>query len=236
MAQVQPGTFQAATNPELEADELSLISQDITSSKERILKPSVLLAWIASKVGTLTLQTVADNPSLPAIGTTNVLYLVLDDDGSGNSETYIWDGSGYQSLDEDGAVAVVGIIQDQLSSGAMIAKLERLGGAATTLNSPAAGEFDFTIASGAYIHDVRIDGNNSNLNASQEIVLRFDNSANSRDRSFTIQVFSKVNNSLVDVFATGNTPNQPTPAGNITTITIPGLNGFGAAGYYILLS
>jgi len=77
-------------------------------------------------------------------------------------------------------------------------------------------------------------GNNTTLNANQEFVFKFDNSVNSIDRRFMVQLYDANNGALVDQQITGTVHSQ-TVAGNVTTITLPGMNGFGSAGFYIEL-
>ena len=64
------------------------------------------------------------------------------------------------------------------------------------------------------------------------MILRIDNSANSINRRFILQLYDANNNALVDQQLTATVHTQSV-AGNITTLTIPGLNGFGATGYII---
>ena len=109
---------------------------------------------------------------------------------------------------------------------------ERLGGTATVLTNPAAGEYTLTVQSGAFLNSATIVGNNTTLNGSNEMILRIDNSANSINRRFILQLYDANNNALVDQQLTATVHTQSV-AGNITTLTIPGLNGFGATGYII---
>ena len=71
-------------------------------------------------------------------------------------------------------------------------------------------------------------------NGSNELIIKINNTANSRDRRFSVQVLDDNNGGLVDQHATGTNHTQ-TVSGNITTITLPGMNGFGATGYRIIL-
>lgn len=130
--------------------------------------------------------------------------------------------------------ADVSIIYDDLTSGTVTAMIGREGGTATTIANPAAGEYDLTIAGGAVFVSAEVFGNNTTLNGSNEMIIRVDNSANSRNRRLSLQVLDANNGALVDQQATA-TNHTLTVAGNITTITVPGLNGFGSTGYYILI-
>lgn len=109
---------------------------------------------------------------------------------------------------------------------------DRDGGTATVLTNPAAGEYTLTVQSGAYLKASTVFGDNTTLNGSNEMILRIDNSANTENRRFIVQLYDANNNALVDQQLTATVHTQAV-AGNITTLTIPGLNGFGATGYYI---
>lgn len=128
------------------------------------------------------------------------------------------------------------VSQDNLSSGTANFDVDRIGDdVATTLNSPSAGEFDITIPAGVYADSVSVNGDNATLNASQEMIIRIDNSANTRDRKFVVQLYDANNDALVDQQITSTVHTQAA-VGNITTIIIPGLNGFGATGFRVELS
>lgn len=123
---------------------------------------------------------------------------------------------------------------DSLTSGSVTAVLTRFGGAATTITNPAAGIYDLDIKAGADIERMTVHGDNGDLNGSNEFILTIDNSANSADRTFLIQIYQTNTGALVDPQATATNWTQ-TKSGNITTITFPGMNGFGATGFDIEL-
>lgn len=123
---------------------------------------------------------------------------------------------------------------DALTSGTVTARLNRFGGSATTITNPSAGVYDLDIKSGSDVERVRMFGNNTTLNPSNEFVITIDNSANSVDREFIAQVYQANTGALVDQQATGTNHNQSV-SGNVTTITFPGMNGFGATGFIIIL-
>lgn len=123
---------------------------------------------------------------------------------------------------------------DSLTSGSVTAQVKRFGGSATVLSNPAAGNYDLEIQSGADVERMTVHGDNGDLNGSNEFVLIVDNSANSEDRTFQIQLYQANTGALVDAQATGTNWTQTT-SGNITTITFPGMNGFGATGFDIEL-
>ena len=124
--------------------------------------------------------------------------------------------------------------RDSLSSGAVTSESDRYGGAASILTNPAAGEYKLSAQGLEHVSVITLYGNNSTLNANQEFVFKFDNSVNSIDRRFMVQLYDANNGALVDQQITGTVHSQ-TVAGNVTTITLPGMNGFGSAGFYIEL-
>lgn len=123
---------------------------------------------------------------------------------------------------------------DSLTSGSVTAVLKRFGGSATTISNPGAGEYDLDIKSGADIERIRVHGDNGDLNGSNEFILTIDNSANSEDRTFSVQIYQTNTGALVDQQATATVHTQTT-SGNVTTLTFPGMNGFGATGFDIEL-
>jgi len=124
--------------------------------------------------------------------------------------------------------------EDDLTSGSVTAKVYRNGGSATTITNPAAGEYNLVIQSGAAFRGADVFADNGDLNGSNEFVLRIDNSANSSDRWPLIQLYDVNTGALVDQQAT-STNHTVTIAANVTTITMPGMNLFGATGFKIVL-
>lgn len=123
---------------------------------------------------------------------------------------------------------------DSGTSGNFVWLGARMAGTATTLANTATGEYTFTVQSGADQLRITIDGDNTILNGSNELIIKINNTANSRDRRFSVQLLDDNNGALVDQQATGTAHTQ-TVSGNITTITLPGMNGFGATGYRVIL-
>lgn len=126
--------------------------------------------------------------------------------------------------------------RDALTQGTVTAAVDRSGSSAVTISTPGAGEYTLTVPAGSYMNHARVFGNNTTLNGSNEMLLRIDNSANSYDRTVNVQLYDRNNNALVDQQVTATVHVQTTPGGNITLITIPGLNGFGATGFFVELS
>lgn len=124
---------------------------------------------------------------------------------------------------------------DALTSGTVTVASDRFGGSATVLTNPAAGEYTLTVQASSFLENATIFGNNTTLNGSNEFIIRVNNAANSVDRRFTVQLYDANNDALVDQQATGTVHTQADSGGNITLITIPGVNGFGATGFYVEL-
>jgi len=124
---------------------------------------------------------------------------------------------------------------DSLTSGAVTALVSRLGGSATTISTPAAGEYNLSVKAGAHFLGADVFGTNATLNGSNEFILRVDNSLNSRDRRVNVQMYDANTGALVDPHAVGCNWTAVV-AGNITTITFPGMNLFGATGYRLVVS
>lgn len=122
--------------------------------------------------------------------------------------------------------------RDSLVSGSVTVWVERLGGSTTVLSSPAAGEYNITPTAGAIIRSISIKGDNTNLNGSNEMIIRVINSTNNRTYRTLAQLYDANNGALVDQQVTG-TNHTRTISGATTVHTFPGMNGFGATGYYI---
>jgi len=139
------------------------------------------------------------------------------------------------TLFDQGVAVGIGEMQtDSLTSGAFVSEVSRLAGTATTLANTGTGEYTFTVQSSAHVVAIDIDGDNTILNGSNELIIKINNSANSQDRRFIVQLLDDNNDALVDQQLTGTAHTQAV-SGNITTITLPGMNGFGATGYRVLL-
>jgi len=102
------------------------------------------------------------------------------------------------------------------------------------ITNGSSGEYTLTPSDGTDLLWATATGDNTTLNASQEMVLTFDNSTNSAPRRFTVQLYDANNDGLVDQQVTSTNHTQSVTT-NTTTVTVPGLNGFGATGYKIEL-
>lgn len=174
---------------------------------------------------------------------TTLLDTVVGDSGSGGTKGLVpapaaGDAAANKYLKADGTwstvSAGVSVSHDALTQGAVTVSSFRLGGTATTISTPAAGEYNLVVQSGAFMQTARIFGNNTVLNGSNEFIVRVNNSANSLNRTFSVQLYDANNGALVDQQATATNHTQ-TVSGNITVLTFPGMNGFGATGFYIEL-
>lgn len=174
---------------------------------------------------------------------TTLLDAVVGDSGSGGTKGLVpapaaGDAAANKYLKADGTwstvSAGVSVSHDALTQGAVTVSSFRLGGTATTISTPAAGEYNLVVQSGAFMQTARIFGNNTVLNGSNELIVRVNNSANSLDRTFSVQLYDANNGALVDQQVTATNHTQ-TVSGNITVLTFPGMNGFGATGFYIEL-
>lgn len=123
---------------------------------------------------------------------------------------------------------------DNLSSGNLTVQVRRVGGSAVVLTNPATGEYTLTVPAGADVERLDLFVDNTVLNASQEFILNVDNSANSEDREFLVQLYDANNDSLVDQQATATVNTQDSTA-NVATLLFPGMNGFGPTGARIKL-
>lgn len=119
------------------------------------------------------------------------------------------------------------------SSGSVSSTVSRLGGLPTVVSNPGTGSYNYQVASGAHILEIDFLGNDVNLNAGL-LTITIDNSANSRDRFFTVQTIQRTTNGQVDATATATNYTQSS-SGNVTTIQISNLGGFGSTGYRLML-
>lgn len=156
------------------------------------------------------------------------------------AETYDEDLSTVLAIDTDTkrlyykTVSAGAVAYDTYSSGAVSTTASRFGGTAIAVTNPGSGQYRYTIPASTNVMEIDFDGNNTNLDGSAELSLIIDNSANSRDRFFTVQIIEKSGNSHVNQFATGTRYIQ-TVAGNVTTIKLAQLSGYSSAGYKIML-
>lgn len=123
---------------------------------------------------------------------------------------------------------------ENLSSGTVTARAYRNGGGATTISNPGAGQYQLTVASGAFFRGADVFGNSTTLDGSNQFILKVDNSANSANWWPTIDVYDVNTGALVDMFASSINPTISQVL-SVLTITFPGMNLFGATGFQIVI-
>ena len=112
----------------------------------------------------------------------------------------------------------------------------RLGGSAVTFGGSAAAGFTLSIPADTEITQIDITAtNDTGTNASGEFVIAIDNSANSYDRQVMYELYDGSNDQKVDQHLTGNIMQQAISGGNITTLTIPNVQGGYPNGFRLLL-
>lgn len=124
--------------------------------------------------------------------------------------------------------------EDDLISTVVTAKVYRNGGTATTISTPAAGQYNLSIKSGAAFRGADVFANNTVLDGSNQFILRIDNSINGEDRWPLVQLYDVNTGALVDQQAT-STNHSIGISGNITTVTFPGMNLFGSTGFMVIV-
>jgi hypothetical protein len=129
-------------------------------------------------------------------------------------------------------VAYTGIIYDTLSVAGSTAYVVYEGGSGIEFINPAPGHYRLKMLKDTHLHQASIFGNNSTLNASQEMLIQLDNTDVGAARRASVQLYDANNNALVDQQATGTVQNQAV-SGVFSDITIPGLNGFGGTGFFV---
>jgi hypothetical protein len=164
-----------------------------------------------------------------------MLYLGFGEDING-------DGGDYSTLQANSlaprayvdAQAGVKVAYDSLVLGSVLVEVTRLGGTATSLSNPSQGEYVLAVPADTKVESIEIFGDNGDLNGANEMIFRINNSANSKNHRWMVQLYDANNGALVDQQATG-TNHVQSISGAITSLTIPGLNGFGATGYFIII-
>lgn len=124
------------------------------------------------------------------------------------------------------AVGLLDVTRDLITVGALDFVIARQGGATTTITSPSAGTYDLDIKASADVQRISVNADeNVVLTSSNEFILTIDNSANSFDRKFSVQIRSNTTEAIVDMHVLGIAPTIGY-LGNVTTLTFPNMNGF----------
>lgn len=127
------------------------------------------------------------------------------------------------------------ITKDSLVQGTVTAQVRRMSGSATSISTPASGEYTLTVASGSEVVNATVFGNSTTLNGSNEFLLRINNTANNVDRWVSVQMYDVNTGALVDPHPNGVNWTQ-TISGNITLLTFPGMNLFGTTGFRLVIN
>lgn len=122
---------------------------------------------------------------------------------------------------------------DSITVAGSTAWIYRQGGTTSTFTNSAAGVYDVEMLNRAHLEGITIFGNNATLNGSNEMIITITSNPN-RTKRYMLELYDANNDALVDQFLTGTNHTQAVGAAT-TTFTIPGLNGFGATGYYVVI-
>lgn len=146
------------------------------------------------------------------------------------------------TVDQDGRVtsassgsSIGSITKDSLVQGTVTAQVRRFAGTATTISTPASGEYTLTMQASSELINATVFGNSTTLNGSNEFLLRISNAANNVDRWVNVQMYDQSTGALVDPHANGVNWTQ-TISGNVTLLTFPGMNLFGTSGFRLVIN
>lgn len=154
--------------------------------------------------------------------------LVNDQATPGNSKFYGTNGAGVKGWQDQRNV-----VRAELAIGAFEVTADQIGGAGAGVGG-SAGEYTINFATASYPLGLTVKGTSATLNASQELVLTITWLSALSPRRWSVQLYDAQNNAVQNQFALGMVHVQ-VAAGAVTTITIPGLNAFGATGFIIEL-
>jgi hypothetical protein len=126
------------------------------------------------------------------------------------------------------------ITSGTLTSGSVTVNYSLFGTGTPTLTSPTAGSYTFTMPANTDFRSIVVTGNSNNLNGSLEFIFAVNNTANSSDQHFNVQMYDIATNALVDQHATSTNHTQ-TVSSNTTTMVFPGMGLFSVTGFRIIL-
>ena len=133
------------------------------------------------------------------------------------------DASAIKNLPTGGGGGGASVGYDDLTSGGATVAISRVGAdTASTFSGDGANGYD--ISAGAHVTEIDFEGDSSTSNASGELVIRFNNSAQGRPRKFVLQIVDKGSNQDADKEIRGHIL-QEVIVGNVTTLTIPNISG-----------
>lgn len=126
------------------------------------------------------------------------------------------------------------ITNGTLTSGSVTVNYSLFGTGTPTLTSPTAGSYTFTMPANTDFRSIVVTGNSNNLNGSLEFIFSVNNTANSSDQYFNVQMYDVANNAFVDQHAISTNHTQ-TVSANTTTMVFPGMGYFSVTGFRIIL-
>ena len=126
------------------------------------------------------------------------------------------------------------ITSGTLTSGSVTVNYSLFGTGTPTLTSPTAGSYTFTMPANTDFRSIVVTGNSNNLNGSLEFIFSVNNTANSSDQYFNVQMYDVANNAFVDQHAISTNHTQ-TVSANTTTMVFPGMGYFSVTGFRIIL-
>jgi hypothetical protein len=126
--------------------------------------------------------------------------------------------------------------QFDLTIGSVTAKGEYIGANAPTVTTGAAGVYAVTIPANTRLISLTISGDNTTLNGANEFVVQMDNSANGLQRSYSCAQYVVSTGASVNPTAIGTNQTETFPSANVSQYLFPGMNGYGATGFRIVIS
>lgn len=126
------------------------------------------------------------------------------------------------------------ITSGTLTSGSVTVNYSLFGTGTPTLTNPTAGSYTFNMPANTDFRSLVVTGNTNTLNGSLEFIFAVNNSANSSDQYFNVQMYAVSTNALIDQHAIGTNHTQSVSA-NTTTMVFPGMGVFSVTGFRIIL-
>lgn len=146
------------------------------------------------------------------------------------------DASAIQNLPAGGSST--GDFELSAVAGAFTVVGEYVGANPPTMAEPVSvGNYIIVVPAGTRVisYTVESPSNNATLTASNELVLQIDNSANAIRRSYGVSQYQAAGASH-DKFGLGTAETESFPSTDVTQLLFPGMNGFGSAGFRLVLA
>lgn len=125
-------------------------------------------------------------------------------------------------------------LTESTTTPALTMEVVRNGGTATTLVRDSSGEYTITAQAGADIERISFFFQAAHTETTLgTLTIKFDNSANGRDRRFALQLKNGATGTVWDMYNGGGVVPNEQVTGNVTTILIPNANGNGSNGFYL---